>query len=64
MQKKYISIECEDETMTRTQKRRSLASFAGAWSMTDEEAKDIFGEITALWKEYDTELSRQAIKGE
>jgi len=38
--------------------KRSLASFAGSWIMSDEEEKKIFGEISELWGRYEESLLR------
>jgi predicted CopG family antitoxin len=38
--------------------KRPLASFAGAWTMSDEEEKEIFNEISELWKSYEKDLRR------
>jgi len=37
---------------------KPLASFAGSWTMSDEEEKEIFGEISGLWKKYEESLLR------
>ena len=36
--------------------KRPLASFAGAWIMSDEEEKAIFGELSGLWRKYEEAL--------
>jgi len=38
--------------------KRPLASFAGAWIMSEEEEKEIFSEISELWKKYEEDLLR------
>ncbi|RLI40102.1 antitoxin [Candidatus Bathyarchaeota archaeon] len=38
--------------------KKPLASFAGAWIMSDEEEKKIFGEISELWRKYEESLLR------
>ena len=38
--------------------KKPLASFAGAWVMSDEEEKEVFGEISELWKKYEESLLR------
>jgi len=38
--------------------RKPLSSFAGAWIMSDEEEKEIFGEISELWRRYEEDLLR------
>lgn len=38
--------------------RKPLSSFAGAWNMTEEEEKRVFGEIAELWKRYEKNLLR------
>jgi len=38
--------------------RKPLASFAGAWSMSDEEEKIIFGELSEMWRRYEADLLR------
>ncbi len=35
---------------------RPLSGFAGAWSMSDEEEKRVFGEVAELWKKYEKDL--------
>jgi predicted CopG family antitoxin len=36
--------------------KKPLASFAGLWSMSDEEEKEIFGWISELWRRYEKNL--------
>ncbi|MCP8317362.1 MAG: antitoxin VapB family protein [archaeon] len=36
--------------------KRPLSSFAGAWSMSDEEEEKIFGELSGMWKRYEESL--------
>ena len=36
--------------------KKALASFAGGWDMTDEEAERVFGEIAELWGKYEESL--------
>ncbi|MFX1520045.1 MAG: antitoxin VapB family protein [Promethearchaeota archaeon] len=36
--------------------KRPLASFAGAWTMSDEEEKEIFSGISEQWKKYEKDL--------
>ena len=36
--------------------RKPLASFAGSWIMSDEEEREIFGEISELWRGYEKAL--------
>jgi len=43
--------------------KKPLASFAGAWIMSDEEEKKIFGEILELWKKYEESLLRHRFSG-
>lgn len=38
--------------------KKPLTSFAGSWSMSDEEEKEIFGEISELWRRYEENLLR------
>ena len=38
--------------------RKPLSSFAGAWIMSDEEEKEIFGGISELWRRYEEDLLR------
>ena len=37
-------------------KKRPLASFAGAWSMSEAEEQRIFSELSELWKQYEESL--------
>ena len=43
--------------------KKPLASFAGAWTMSDEEEKKIFGEISELWRRYEESLVRHGFSG-
>ncbi|MGB9741434.1 MAG: antitoxin VapB family protein [Candidatus Bathyarchaeia archaeon] len=36
--------------------KKNLTSFAGAWIMSDEEEKKIFGEISELWRKYEENM--------
>lgn len=36
--------------------RKTLASFAGSWTMSDEEEKKIFRETSELWRKYEESL--------
>ena len=38
--------------------RKPLASFAGSWTMSDEEEKEVFSEISELWRRYEESLLR------
>ena len=37
---------------------KPLSSFSGAWVMDSEEEKEIFGEISEMWKKYEEDLLR------
>ena len=43
--------------------RRPLSSFAGVWSMSDEEEKRVFGEVAELWKKYEKDLLGHRLLG-
>jgi len=60
---KLASLKKEGESFTDVVLRlcskvtkKPLASFAGAWVMSDEEEKKIFGEISELWRNYEKNL--------
>ena len=36
--------------------RKPLASFSGSWVMSDQEEKEIFGEVSEAWREYEKSL--------
>lgn len=43
--------------------KKPLTSFAGSWSMSDEEEEEIFGEISEMWKRYEKNLLRYRFSG-
>ena len=43
--------------------KKPLASFAGSWIMSDEEEREIFGEISELWRRYEESLLRHGFSG-
>lgn len=38
--------------------KKPLASFAGAWTMSDEEETGLFGWVSELWKRYEETVLR------
>jgi len=60
---KLASLKKEGESFTDVVLRlcskitkKPLTSFAGAWIMSDEEEKKIFGELSELWRKYEENL--------
>lgn len=43
--------------------KRPLASFAGSWILSDEEEREVFGEISELWRRYEEGLLRHGLSG-
>jgi len=43
--------------------KKPLASFAGAWTMSDREEKEVFSAISELWKEYEANLFGHGFSG-
>lgn len=66
--RRLSSLKREGESFTdvilrlcSTTPKRPLASFAGAWAMSDEEEREIFGEIMELWRNYEEGLLRHRL---
>ncbi len=41
-----------DEVIRELLRKRKPSEFVGAWEMTDEEERDIFGELGREWKKW------------